>query len=843
MRTPLLICLAVCMTGALALLSSQSKDESVKRKKPTPLTAGKALADWHAQRSFPGKKINMKSYSESFEQFRSNALKSNTFTGQWEPIGPMNFGGRTLTLCFNPQNTNTIYAGSASGGLWRTRSFANGATAWHRVATGFPVLGVAAIVINPLDTNIMYIGTGEVYSDQNTGTGFSVRTTRGTYGIGILKSTDGGASWSKSLDWAYSDLKGVQDLLMNPLNPSTIFAATTEGTYRSLDDGITWTLVNNTRMATDLLMVPGDTSVVFIAAGNSFSANPGIYRSADGGSNFTKITSGLPFNYSGKAMLDICNGNTQIMYASIAEQLSGLGLYRSDNQGLNWYQVNPTDFQTYQGWYSHDVSVNPGNPNDVITCGIDVWRSIDGGTNLNQVTYWYNWDFNDTTVGGNEGPPDYVHADIHKAVRHPYDSMIVFLATDGGIFRSVDGGSTFVGRNGGYQTQQFYANFSSSNQDSLFAIGGMQDNATAVYEGNPGWRRVIGGDGLSTAIHPSNDNIVYGSSQYLNVRRSTDKAQSFSSVGVPGGNGAVNTNFAGPYVMCKSSPTTLYAGRMKVYKTTNGGNSWSVTNNDNELDGNAVLVLEASSTNPNLVFAATAPANIPQTGLVKTTNGGTSWTNVTSGIPNRYIMDIAIDPVNNQIVYVTVGGFGTPHLFRSLNGGTTWSAWGTGLPDVPANTITIDPLNNQIIYLGNDLGIFASIDGGASWQPFNEGIDDGILVMDISVSPSNRKLRLATHGLGIYERDMLPVSITGIDEEAINQIGVFPNPATDFISVTSTAETDQSEFHIIDKNGRVAERIMMKNGTSRVAINGLASGVYFLVNPKQPRSAFKFVKL
>ena len=127
----------------------------------------------------------------------------------------------------------------------------------------------------------MYIGTGEVYSDQNTGTGFSVRTTRGTYGIGILKSTDGGATWSKSLDWAYSDLKGVQDLLMNPLNPSTIFAATTEGTYRSLDDGITWTLVNNTRMATDLLMVPGDTSVVFIAAGNSFSANPGIYRSAD----------------------------------------------------------------------------------------------------------------------------------------------------------------------------------------------------------------------------------------------------------------------------------------------------------------------------------------------------------------------------------------------------------------------------------------------------------------------------------------------------------------------------------------------------------------------------------
>src|SRR5688572_27227240 len=325
-----------------------------------------ALSTWHAQRSYPGFTISMSELSNGFVAMRRTQARSTQFQGDWVPIGPMNFGGRTLSLCFNPVNPNTIYAGSASGGLWRTYSSGLGPTAWHQVETGFPVLGVGAIAIHPLDSNIIYVGTGEVYNDQNTGTGFAVRTTRGTYGIGILKSTDGGVSWSKSLDWQYDELKGVQDIIINPLNPTTIFAATTEGTYRSYNSGQTWNLVHSVRMATDLLMIPLDTSIVFVASGNSFSANPGIYRSTNGGTTYTQVTNGLPSNYSGKAMLDVCLSNTQIMYASIGEQLSGLGLYRSNNGGLNWFQVNATDFQTYQGWYSHDVIVDPFDADKVI---------------------------------------------------------------------------------------------------------------------------------------------------------------------------------------------------------------------------------------------------------------------------------------------------------------------------------------------------------------------------------------------------------------------------------------------------------------------------------------------
>ncbi len=842
MRILTIVLTALTLTGLLELLPTEY--HSGKMKKPRLLHAGQALAEWYEQRSFPGTSIDMTYLSEGFQSMKRNQSRSAIFPGTWEAIGPKNFGGRTLALCFNPANPATMYAGSAAGGLWRTWSEGVGAQAWHQVETGFPLLGVAAIAINPFDTTEMFIGTGEVYNYQSTGTGFAIRTTRGTYGIGILKSSDGGATWSKSLDWQYDELRGIQDIIFNPVNPSTLFAATTEGTYRTYNRGQTWTLVDSTKMATDLLMLPGDTSVVFVAAGNSFSADPGIYRSINGGSNFTQITSGLPSTWSGKGMLAVCESSPQILYARIGEQISGLGLFRSDDAGLNWYQINSTDYQMHQGWYSHDVIVHPGDPDYILTSGIDVWQSFDGGLNLGQCTYWYNWDFSATTVGGPEGPPDYVHADVHRMYFHPTNYDIIYAATDGGVFRSTDGGFSFEGCNGSYQTQQFYANFSCSVTDSLFAIGGLQDNATAVYEGNPGWRRVIGGDGLSTSIDPNDDNIVYGSSQYLNIEQSTDHAQNFqNSIYVPTNGPQPRTNFAGPFIQCLSNPDIMYAGRDIVYKSIDGGQNWIGSNTP--LDGNAVLVLEASDTDPNLVYAATAPAWIPQVGLFRTTNGGSTWINVISGIPNRYIMDVAINPDNNNMVFVGVAGYGTPHLFRSVNGGNSWSAFGNGLPDLPVNTITIDPLNDLIMYLGNDIGIYVSIDGGQTWQPFSDGLIDGTFVMDISISSSNRKLRLATHGKGVYERDMLPVTITGITAPvSATSISITPNPATDVITISITGIGTNSTVKIFDVTGKVIRVMRPTTTVYQMEISNLESGRYFIVaENEQQQIATSFIKL
>ena len=190
-------------------------------------------------------------------------------------------------------------------------------------------------------------------------------------------------------------------------------------------------------------------------------------------------------------------------------------------------------------------------------------------------------------------------------------------------------------------------------------------------------------------------------------------------------------------------------------------------------------------------------------------------------------MDVAIDPANNNRVYVAVGGFGTPHVYKSINGGATWSPLSNGIADVPANTITIDPLNTQIVYLGNDLGIFVSVDGGASWQPFNEGLPDATLVMDISISPANRKLRLATHGKGVYERDMLPVTITGVQESETMEVAIFPNPVASTLQVTTDTPA-KVPYSIFDVKGKLIYRSVIMNGKTTVDVSSWPAGLYLL---------------
>ncbi len=828
-----MVALAGLLTILFILNTNLTDEKKSYKEKEEKGEAAEALGSWMEQRIYPGNTLPVNAYQTAYKNLQEQKLnRTQSFPGQWTAIGPKNFGGRTLCLAFNPQNAQTIYAGAAAGGLWRSYTGGTGANAWHSVPIGFPVIGVAAIAINPNDSNTIYIGTGEVYNYQNTGTGFAIRTTRGTYGIGILKTTDGGLTWTQLLPWQLSDLRGVQDIVINPQKTNTVFAATTEGTYRSLDAGANWTLVDSVLMATDINYMPNDTSVLLLAAGNSFSANSGIYRSTNGGGSFTKITAGLPATWSGKSLISFSPSQPNIVYASIANQLAGVGLYKSVDAGLTWSVANNTvNYPSYQGWYAHDVAVRPDDPYEIFCGGVDGYHSYTGGASLYQSSYWYNWDFNATTIGGVEGLPDYVHADIHHIYWHPANFDMVYFVTDGGIFRTTDDGATFEGCNGMYQTQQFYANFSNSSQDSLFAIGGMQDNATAVYEGNLGWRRVIGGDGVSTAIDPTDDNIVFGESQYLNLLRSDDHAVSFNYLNLARGD---TQNFAGPFVLCHSNFDVIYAGSDYVEKSINGGSNWNYTNGGSPLDGNPVLVLEASRSNENLVYAATSPVVFPQVNLYKTSNGGNNWTDVTAGLPDRYIMDIAIDPFNNQIVYVALSGFGTDHIYKSTDGGATWNAVSNGLPDVPTNTICIDPLSPNIIYTGNDLGVFVSTDAGSTWTDFNDGLYDATFVMDISFSPVNRKLRLATHGKGIFERLMLPVTV-GLTQTAKNdlQIKAFPNPLHDQATIYFTSLSNENIIiDLYNMKGELVKSIREKSNLSsheiKLNMSAFPSGFYLL---------------
>ncbi len=761
--------------------------------KPVVHTSGawQALQFWSQQRAFPGKDIPSDKYFTEYEKV-SNSLKKSNFvnTDQWESLGPHNIGGRTLALAFNPQNLNTLFAGSASGGIWRSYTAGIGAQAWKIIPTGYPVLGVSAIAIAQNDSNIIYIGSGEVYNYQNSFGGVTVRETRGSYGIGILKSTDYGQTWEKSLDWSRDQRRGVEVIRINPLNPNTLWAGTTEGTYRSIDAGASWQLVNATIMVTDIIINPSDTNMVWIACGNSGSTGKGIYRTTDNGSNWIQLTNGVTTGFNGKILLEIYKANPSTLWASVglgSETGAGTRLLKTTNYGDSWTTISSLDYATYQGWYSHFVGINQNDPSKMIVGGIDLYKSTNGGTNFIQKSYWYNWYLGQAIPPGEpEGPPDYSHADHHCILYNPSNPDIIYFGNDGGVFRTTDGGETFSGCNGGYQTTQFYNYFASSYQDSLIAIGGLQDNATAIYWGTDYWRREIGGDGTSAGIDPSNDNIMYGTYQYMSLQKSTDQGNNWNYIAPPGS----NTGFVAPFVISPINPQILYAGTDLVYKSTNKGGSWNGTGSGT-FNGDALLALSVAPNDQNFVYASTAPVNHPAN-IYVTTNGGTSWTNITQNLPDRYPMDIDVNPDDPNTAYIVFSGFGTSHLFKTTNAGSSWIDKGAGLPDVPTSAVVIDPDYTDRIYVGNDIGVFVSLDGGDSWQSFSDGLTDAVIVMDLNISLSNRKLRCVTHGSGVFERPLIsgivPVELASFTASVIEN-GVTLNWST-------STETNNDRFEI-----------------------------------------------
>jgi len=318
-RYRLVIVLVGAAVAGAGLLLGGPRPESAPRRPSSDAMAALHFLD--RQRSYPEREIPEAAYQRAWEKAlplrplgrRAGAREdfSEGSAGEsWRPIGPWNVGGRTNALAINPLNPDILLAGSASGGLWRSDTRGEGSRAWHYVETGFPVLGVNAVAIDPVDTANVYIGTGEVYGRDTSIGGLYIRTTRGSYGIGILRSNDGGLTWSKSLDWSYAQRRGVLDLAIDPDDPARIFAGTSEGVYRTGDGGGSWEQVLDVDMAVDIALHPHDADTLYVSCGNLNipAGQIGIYRSRDGGDTWARLNvagRGLPLSWTGKTLLDI----------------------------------------------------------------------------------------------------------------------------------------------------------------------------------------------------------------------------------------------------------------------------------------------------------------------------------------------------------------------------------------------------------------------------------------------------------------------------------------------------------------------------------------------------------
>jgi len=757
--------------------SAAEAEEENEEKESGP---DKQLSNWFFARAYPDPYYLNEKFMAGWQQaeaIRKNEALSRTtsFTGMWNSIGPnTSIGGRVLTIAIDPTNSSKLFAGSAGGGIWKST---NGGSSWVPVPTGFPVIGVASIIINPTNSNIIYAGTGEVYRTDSTGstpnpgnTTFNVWKTRGTYGIGILKSTDGGTTWSQVLVRNLSQLFAVQRLRFDPANSNTVYACATDGLYRTTDAGANWTKIFNATYVSDVVI--NGTNIV-AAVGNLGNTSKGIYRSSNGGSSWTKITAGLPSSFNGYIKLDCVSSSPNTIAASIGvSKTATVEIYRSTDFGLNWTGLSSSGHCKWQYWFSHAVAINPSNANKIMVGGID--------------TYIYTLP---ASAGSLVQVGTNIHDDVHDIQFDPSNANTVYVAGDGGIYKStnISTSATFSNINNGLAATQFYASLGVSSTDAGLYLGGLQDNGTVIYNGTS-WTKLSSpaGDGAAAAIDPQNDNNMLASRDARALFRSTNRGSSFSQTATYWGSVADSrTGFVAPIAYSRSNPSIVYAASDNLHKSTNGGGSWtfdsySTATNYIEAQRKTAIAMAVSPTNPNKIYVSTSPFaqydndvdNIYVNGgpnVLKTTTGNTPFTSIKGTLPDRFVMDFAISSTNDDSVFVVLGGFGTSHVYVTGNGGSTWTSIGSGLPDVPFNAILIDPLDPRVLYAGCDLGIYVSPNRGQNWYDFNNGLWDATQVFDLQMTADNQ-LVAATHGKGIFRgsryTNVLPVDILSFSGRA-----------------------------------------------------------------------------
>lgn len=764
------------------------EDEGEEEKEKEAGVSGQMMS-WFTARAFPDpyylndKYLNGWYQAQAIRNQQVSLRGAGIQSGTWASIGPNNsIGGRILTIAVDPTNSNKLFCGSASGGIWKST---NGGTLWSPVVTDLPVLGVSSIIIHPTNGNIIYAGTGEVYRIDSTSgtpnpgnTGFSVWKTRGTYGMGIVKSTDGGVTWTQVLNRSTSQLFAIQNLRFDPANPNTVYACATDGLWRTTDAGVTWTKIFAITYVSDVAI--NGTNIV-ISVGNLGNTLKGIYKSTNSGSTWAKITSGLPASFQGFIEMDWVASDPNTIVASIGvSEAAGVNeLYRSTNFGTSWTALASSTHTQWQYWCAHDLAINPSNTDAIVFGGVDTYRyTISTATKSSAITT--------------------IHDDIHDVKFDPSNNAIVYVCCDGGIYKSTNSGSTFSAINNGLGATQFYASLGVSTTDPNMFVGGLQDNGQVYYNGTS-WTTVsgVGGDGTSCAVDPNNDNNVLVSRDARGVYRSTNGAASASNTATYWGSVADSrTAFAAPIAFSKSNPTIAYIGSDNLHKSTNGGSTW--TNNSYSgatgyIDAlhKTAITLAVSPTDPNKVYMSVSNFaqydgdvdNLYLTGnpnVLKTTNGAPPGTSImgtgANTLPNRFVMDFAIDPTNDNIVFAAIGGFGTQHVYKTSDGGANWTAVGGGLPDVPFNAVLIDPLNPQVLYAGGDLGVYVSPNRGGTWYDYNTGFWDATQVVDLQATSDNQ-LVAATHGKGVFKgarfSPTLPVTIlsfTGEVKSAANSL-------------------------------------------------------------------------
>jgi hypothetical protein len=778
LRVSLLSAIAMALLLVSAPVFSQQDREDLKD-------------GFYGQRTYPSGRIPPNALANARAQLAKQKALSPTSlpTATWAPIGPQPttprdlsyrgspvVAGRVTAVAVDSSNPQRVFIGGAVGGVWGTT---NGGSTWTPLTDNQVSLSIGSIAIDPTNSNTIYVGTGE----QDYLNSY--------YGAGILKSTDGGNTWTQYGQSAFvgpfSASAGGAYIgsLAIDTNKGYIFAGVLEnggtgsGIYVSMDSGNTWS-VSLSGAAGNEVLYDANSGYLYAAlgscgsvCGSSGSLQTGIFLSQDDGATWTSLNSGLPTTNVGRiglALFPSVGSTPAILYAGIANFSDGsiLGVWKSTDGGTTWGPplTLPGDYCTPQCWFDNVVAVSPTNSNVVFVAGkVPVYQSLDGGSTWTDMS----------TTGSIS-----VHSDTH-ALTFSADGSLLYIGDDGGVWVGTTpstSGLSWSALNNPLALTQFYKGFSISPASVNTTLGGTQDNGTQLYSGSANWTQVICGDGGATAINPVQPNIVFAecvSNSGPTIFKSTSGGGAGTFVESDTGITASDRSFFGEtLVIDPSNPQVMYFGSYRVYQTTNGAQSWSLISQDLTKAGDggyisALAVAPGSNTSAGstsqVVYATTSDGNVWVTANAASGTGAV-WNKRTTGLPNRWVTEVF--PTNATTAYLSFSGFygfngdDLGHVFMTTNTGQSWtdvSPPGGSLPNIPVNDIVVDPQSPSMIYLATDVGVLGSTDAGTTWTTLGTALPNTASI-GFRIHAASRILRVATHGRSMWDLQLQDFGIS-----------------------------------------------------------------------------------
>lgn len=791
---------------------------------------------WYRMRAYPDG-FNEQEFLQQMQLVKEQAEataanRAVDLTMPWLQEGPGNIGGRFNALAMSPTDHDIIYAGACNGGIFKTT---DGGTTWNPIFDDNPYLAIGEITLDPNNENIIYVGTG----DKNFGGGSLL-------GNGVYKSTDAGNSWTQI---GLEETAIITEIAIDPTNSNKIFVSTLgntyekttdRGIYRTIDGGLSWQnilFLSDSSGVIDMEMDPSNPNILYATGFNRINQpfqskvsgpEANIYKTIDGGDNWTELGGGLPTTDESRIGLAISNVDPDVLYALYVDEstLDTKDIYKTTDGGTTWNALNVNgDLGSALGgfgWYFGEVYINPYNNNQLVVPGVEMFTSMDAGLTWTQnVPDWWTYD---------------VHADKHAILF--LDATSYIIATDGGLYKTIDNGNNWTDIENIPVTQLYHIEVDPVNP-GVYG-GGAQDNGS--LSGNAftidSWVRLYGGDGFRLTMLEQDAGSMYFETQNGGLNYNGTDDISVSPV-FPD-----RVNWDMPYVINENT-SELFVGTSIVQMMEFAPYSWYFPISPDltkvgmgmsqGLDKyHTITEIEMPLYTNNQLFVGTSDGLVWR-GDQNSLPDDWTWTNITGTLPNRYVTAVRCSPNNQGTIFVGFSGYklneDISYLYKSTDEGQTWTDVSGNLPGLTVNDVLIVPgYDDDYLFAALDGGVYFSEDGGTQWDYV--GIDlPYATVSELELDIPNEKLIAGTFSRSIWSYDVSwldnlndPSTIT---ENAVeNKISFYPNPVVDIVYFEGV---ENEIIYLYDTKGNLIlqQKIAANDQPGTANLSWLQAGVYF----------------